>query len=159
MSAHLMSSHLFSPLLTSSKLFLHLLSPSRLISALRSSLSDNLTSSLAQNLLQNKISAPKQKKKVRFREDFSKGNVKENEKRQKREETAKVHYNPAISTRENEAFARDFHKKARYLRCKNEAFVGNFLQRVLCTDVKTKLSTLTMRKRSFCARMPSETGS
>ena len=163
MSAHVSSSYVFSSLLSSSHIFEALLTssqPFRLISALRSSLSDNLTSSLAQNLLQNKISAPKQKKRYGFAKTFQKEcKGKWKAPKTRRNSESSLYHNPAISTRENEAFARDFHKKARYLRCKNEAFVRNFLQRVLCTDVKTKLSTLTMRKRSFCARMPSETGS
>ena len=79
-----MCSHLFSPLLTSSELFSHLLSWSQLlsahlISALLSALSNHLTFSLAQNLLQKRILAPKQAtptlstEKIWHREAFTQG--------------------------------------------------------------------------------------
>ena len=79
MLAHLMYSHRFSPLLTTSELFSALFTSSQLISALLGSLSDHLSPSLAQSLLDLGVKAFKK-------------NEKDNEKRQKREtSTSKTH--------------------------------------------------------------------
>ena len=67
MPAHLMSSHLFSPLVKPSKLFSTLLTSARLISALSTllnSLSNRLSSSLAQKLQKPDLGA--KPKKIRF---------------------------------------------------------------------------------------------
>ena len=61
MSAHLMYSHRFSPLLTTSELFSALFTSSQLISALLGSLSDHLSPSLAQSLLDLGVKALKKK--------------------------------------------------------------------------------------------------